>query len=139
MATILRPLSPSAPRLWTGRVLSALPVLFLLFDAAIKLVKIQPVIDSMAQLGYPDIARGLGVLELICVALYVWPRTALLGAVLITGLLGGAIASHLRIGDPWLTHTLFSLYVAAPLWLGLVLRDERVRALLVPFAGRPTR
>src|SRR5262245_58407209 len=130
MATIATPISNRA--LWTGRILSALPVLFLLFDAAIKLVKIQPVIDSMAALGYPDIARGLGVLELVCTVLYALPRTALLGAILLTGLLGGAIATHLRVQDPWLTHTLFSLYLAAPLWLGLWLRDPLLRELL-PF------
>ena len=128
MATV----APTNPKgaLWTGRVLSALPILFLLFDGAIKLVKIQPVIDSMAALGYPDVARALGVLELACTILYAIPRTALLGAILLTGLLGGAIATHLRVQDPWLTHTLFSLYLAAPLWLGLWLRDASLRQLL---------
>ena len=128
MATVDETIPKGA--LWTGRVLSALPILFLLFDGAIKLVKIQPVIDSMAALGYPDVARGLGVLELACTILYAIPRTALLGAILLTGLLGGAIATHLRVQDPWLTHTLFSLYLAAPLWLGLWLRDASLRQLL---------
>jgi hypothetical protein len=128
MATVTAAISKQA--LWTGRVLSALPVLFLLFDGAIKLVKIQPVIDTMAALGYPDVARGLGVLELVCTVLYAIPRTALLGAILLTGLLGGAIATHLRVQDPWLTHTLFSLYLAAPLWLGLWLRSALLRELL---------
>jgi DoxX-like protein len=128
MATVAMTISKQA--LWTGRVLSALPLLFLLFDGVIKVIKIQPVIDSMATLGYPDIARGLGVLELVCTILYAIPRTALLGAILLTGLLGGAIATHLRVQDPWLTHTLFSLYLAAPLWLGLWMRDPQLRELL---------
>jgi hypothetical protein len=117
-------------------VLSAFPVLFLSFDAALKLVKIQPVIDAHVQLGYPDIARPLGALELACALLYAWPRTATLGAILLTGLFGGAIASHVRVGDPWPTHVLFSLYLAIPMWAGLVLRDPRLEPLLVPFVSR---
>jgi hypothetical protein len=123
--------SVSKARLWIGRVLTALPVAFLLFDGAIKLVKIQPVTDAFAALGYPDsLARGIGLLEIVCAVLYAVPRTALLGAILLTGLFGGAIATHLRVGDPWLSHILFSLYLAAPMWLGLYLRDERLRQLL---------
>jgi hypothetical protein len=130
------PLDPSAPhpsaRLrWTGVTLSGLSAAFLFFDASIKLVKIQPVIDSFAQLGYPDqLARGIGLLELACLALYLVPRTASLGALLLTGFLGGAISTHLRVGDPWLSHTLFPIYVALLLWGGLYLRAERLRALL---------
>ena len=134
MATVLSSSLVSTGRLWTGRALSALPALFLLFDASIKLVKIQPVIDAHAQLGYPDIARPLGALELPCTALYIWPRTAVLGAILLTGLFGGAIASHVRVGDPWLSHVLFSLYLAFPMWAGLVLRDPRLEPLLLPFS-----
>jgi hypothetical protein len=136
MATVLRPTSVSGPRLWAGRVLSALPILFLLLDAALKLVKIQPVIDTQAQLGYPDIARPLGVLILACTLLYAWPRTAVLGAILLTGLFGGAIASHVRVEDPWLGYTLFSFYLAIPMWAGLVLRDPRLEPLLLPFRSR---
>jgi hypothetical protein len=117
-------------------VLSALPILFLLLDAALKLVKIQPVIDTQAQLGYPDIARPLGVLILACTLLYAWPRTAVLGAILLTGLFGGAIASHVRVEDPWLGYTLFSFYLAIPMWAGLVLRDPRLEPLLLPFRAR---
>jgi hypothetical protein len=123
--------SVSKGRLWTGRALTALPVLFLLFDSAIKLVKIQPVTDAFVQLGFPDeLARGIGVLELVCTVLYAVPSTSVLGAILLTGLFGGAIATHLRVGDPWLSHILFSLYLAGPMWLGLYLRDERLRQLL---------
>ena len=120
---------------WTGRVLSAIAVLFLMVDGIIKLVPIQPVTDSLRELGYPatdSFARFLGVVTLVCTALYAWPRTALLGAVLLTGLMGGAIASHLRLGDPLFSHTLFGVYLGLFLWVGLWLRDERVRRVL-PF------
>jgi len=123
----------SRTALWTGRVLSGIAVLFLIFDGAIKLVPIQPVTDSLRELGYPatdSFARFLGVLTLLCTALYAWPRTALLGAVLLTGLMGGAIASHLRLGDPLLSHTLFGVWLSLFFWVGLWLRDERVRRVM---------
>jgi hypothetical protein len=123
----------SRSALWTGRILSGIAVLFLLVDGAIKLVPIQPVIDSLRELGYPatdSLARFLGVLTLACTLLYAWPRTALLGAVLLTGLMGGAIASHLRLGDPLFTHTLFGVWLGLFLWVGLWLRDPRLRRLL---------
>jgi hypothetical protein len=119
--------------LWTGRVMSGIAILFLILDGAIKLIPIQPVTDSLQQLGYPtsdSFARFLGVVTLACVGLYAWPRTALLGAVLLTGLMGGAIASHLRLGDPLFTHTLFGVYLGLFIWVGLWLRDERVRRLM---------
>ena len=119
--------------LWAGRVLSGIAVLFLIVDGAIKLVPIQPVIDSLRELGYPAteaFARLLGVLTLLCTALYAWPRTALLGAVLLTGIMGGAIASHLRLGDPLFSHTLFGVYLGLLFWGGLWLRDERVRRVM---------
>jgi hypothetical protein len=118
-------------RFWTGVTLSGLGAAFLLFDAGIKLATIQPVIDSFARLGYPaEFARGIGLLELGCLALYLARRTAIVGALLLTGFLGGAISTHLRVADPWLSHTLFPLYVALLLWGGLYLRDARTRALL---------
>ena len=123
----------SRTALWTGRVLSGIAVLFLTFDGAIKLVPIQPVIDSLRELGYPatdSFARFLGVITLICTALYAWPRTALLGAVLLTAIMGGAIASHLRLGDPLFSHTLFGVYLGLLFWVGLWLRDERVRRIM---------
>ena len=114
-----------------GALVTALPVLFLLFDSAIKLAGIQPVVDSFVQLGWPaDLAFGLGALELVCIALYLTPRTSVLGAVLLTGYLGGAIATHARIESPLLTHTLFPVYVALLLWAGLFLREPRLRQLL---------
>jgi uncharacterized membrane protein YphA (DoxX/SURF4 family) len=123
----------SRTALWTGRVLSGIAVLFLIFDGAIKLVPIQPVTDSLRELGYPatdSFARFLGVVTLLCTALYAWPRTALLGAVLLTGIMGGAIASHLRLGDPLFSHTLFGVYLGLLFWVGLWLRNERVRRIM---------
>ena len=123
----------SRATLWTGRVLSGIAVLFLILDGAIKLVPIQPVTDSLRELGYPasdSFARFLGILTLLCTALYAWPRTALLGAVLLTGIMGGAIASHLRLGDPLFTHTLFGVWLGLLFWVGLWLRDARVRRVM---------
>lgn len=126
---------PSRAALWTGRVLSGLVILFLVFDGAIKLVPIRPVTDTMAQLGWPadaGTARLLGTLTLVAMLLYAVPRTSVLGAILLTGYLGGAIATHLRIGSPLLTHTLFGLYLGLMVWGGLWLSDGQVRRLL-PF------
>src|SRR5260370_32972975 len=92
---------------WVGRLISALPILFLLFDSVMKLMRIAPVLESMAKLGYPEsLARGIGILELVCVVLYLIPRTSILGAILLTGYLGGAVATHVRIGDPLFSHVL---------------------------------
>jgi len=122
--------STPAWKVWTGRALSTLAVLFLLFDSTIKLIKIEPVVQSFTALGYsPDISRGIGLLELVLIVLYVVPRTSVFGAVLLTGLFGGAMASHLRVGDPLFTHVLFSIYLAIPLWGGLYLRDRRLAAI----------
>ena len=116
---------------WPGRVLTALPVLFLAFDVTIKLMKIQPVVDSFTQLGIPvELARVVGTVELICLVLYCIPRTAVLGATLLTGYLGGAVLTHLRIGSPLLCHTLFPIYIGIMLWGALWLRDLRVRVLI---------
>jgi hypothetical protein len=119
--------------LWTGRALSGLVILFLTVDGAIKLVPIQPVTDSLRELGYPtsvSFARFIGVVTLVGTALYAWPRTSLLGAVLLTGLMGGAIATHLRLDHPLFSHTLFGVYLGLLLWGGLWLRDERLRQLM---------
>ena len=117
--------------LWAGRVLSALAALFLLFDGVIHVLKIAPVVDAFAQLGYPlGTARALGVIEIICVAIYLLPSTSALGAILLTGYLGGAIATQVRVGAPLFSTTLFPVYVALLLWGGLYFRDERVRSLI---------
>lgn len=129
--TITRSGSISRSRLWTSRTLAGVAVLFLVFDAAIKLAVIPPVVDAFAKLGVPvALAPGIGVLELFCVALFLFPATAALGAVLLTGFLGGAMAIHVRVGDPLLSHVLFPVYLGALLWTALFLRDERVRALV---------
>jgi len=121
----------SKRRLWTGRILSGFAVLFLIFDAIVKFTKIAPVVDSFAQLGYPiGLAPTIGSIALVCVVLYVIPRTSVLGAILLTGYLGGAIASQLRIGSPLFSHVLFPVYVAALIWGGLYLRDEQLSALI---------
>jgi hypothetical protein len=125
----------SKKRLWAGRIMSGIVVLFLVFDATIKLMVIDPVVKGMAELGYPvSLAPMIGIILLICTAVYVIPRTAPLGAMLLTGYLGGAVASQLRIGKPLLGYTLFPIYVAVLAWGGLYLRDSRVRALFAPRA-----
>jgi hypothetical protein len=116
-----------------GWVLSILVALFLVMDGGMKLGPMQPVLDTMPTLGWPNdlgLIRALGVMLIVITALYLWPRTAPLGAVLLTGYLGGAIATHLRIGSPWFSHTLFGLYVGTLAWIGIWLRDPRVRALI---------
>jgi hypothetical protein len=114
-----------------GRILSGIAVLFLAFDAAMKLALVAPAVQGTSELGYPvSVIRPLGIVQLACLLLYLWPRTAVLGAVLWTGYLGGAIATHVRVENPLFTHVLFPVYVAVLLWGGLFLRDVRVRALV---------
>ena len=121
----------SKTALWAGRIASALVVMFLIFDGVIKLMEIGPVLESFAELGYPaSQARGIGILVLACCLLYAIPRTSVLGAILVTGLLGGAITSHVRVGDPVFSHVLFGAYIGVFAWGGLFLRDVRLRALL---------
>jgi hypothetical protein len=134
-ATLAPAPSPSTSRTrWAGRVLTALPTMFLAFDATIKLVGEPHAVEATARLEVPGHLLGtIGALELACLALYVIPRTAFLGALLLTGFLGGAVAAHVRLGDPLATHSLFPVYVAALCWAGLALRDSRVLAL---FLGR---
>jgi hypothetical protein len=125
--------STSPAMRWTGRLLSALAVLFLLFDGAVKLIPLPVVTETMLQLGYPGsvaLARCLGVLTLVCVVLYVYPRTSVLGAILLTGLFGGAMATHLRVGSPIFSHLLFGGYLGLMIWGGLYLRDVRLRSLM---------
>ena len=124
---------PGTGAVIAGRAMSGLVILFLLLDGTMKLVPLQVVIDTTATLGWPtDFAtlRLLGVLTLGSALLYAWPRTSLLGAILLTGYLGGAVATHARIGSPLLTHTLFGVYIGALAWAGLALRTPALRALL---------
>lgn len=125
----------SSGALWTGRVLSGLIVLFMIFDGVIKLPPLDVVTQTMTQIGWPadaNVARLLGVIGLISTALYAVPRTSVLGAILLTAYMGGAIATNMRIGSPLFSHTLFGVYLGIILWGGLFLRDPRVRAL-IPF------
>ncbi len=117
--------------LWTGRILSGVAVLFMLFSGGMKVLVLAPAVEGFGKLGYPEGGTfWIGVLEIACTLLYAWPRTSLHGAVLLTGYLGGAVATHLRLLDPWLSHTLFPVYLGALLWVGLWLRDRRLRSLL---------
>ncbi len=123
----------SSRRRWPGWLLSGLPSMLLLWDGTIKLLGIQPVVESFQRLGFahsPVFAIGIGLLELVCLVAYVVPRTAPIGAVLLTGFLGGAVAPHLRASDPLGSHVLFPVYVGALLWAGLFLGDRRVRNVL---------
>jgi len=114
-----------------GRALSALAILFLAFDTAIKLAGMSVVAETMVSLGYPaDIGFTIGVVELVCLVLYAVPRTAVLGAVLLTALFGGGIATHIRVGSPLFTHILFGVYLGLFVWGGLYLRNARLRALI---------
>jgi DoxX-like family len=117
---------------WIGRVLSGIAVAFLLFDSTGKLLKMRPVIEGSAKLGYPESTIvPIGVLLLVGVVLYVIPRTSVLGAIYLAAYLGGAVASHYRLGNPLATHLLFPVYVAAFLWAGLALRNPRLLAVLL--------
>jgi hypothetical protein len=135
MPTIAETAPVSKPALWTGRVLSGLVIVFMLFDGAIKLVPWPIVTETMEKIGYgssESLARTLGVITVACTVLYAIPPTSIVGAILMTGYLGGAMASHVRIGSPLFTHTLFGFYLGLMLWGGLWLRDGSLRAL-IPF------
>ena len=127
------PIAKSAS--WTGRVLSGLVIVFLLFDGAIKLVPWPVVTETMDKMGYGSsetLARSLGLITIVCTVLYSVPPTSILGAILLTGYLGGAMASHVRIGSPLFSHTLFGLYLGLMVWGGLWLRDRNLQTL-IPF------
>ena len=135
MPTIAETVPVSKPTLWLGRVLGGLVIVFLLFDGAIKLVPWPVVTETMDRIGYgssENLARSLGVITIACTVLYAIPPTSILGAILLTGYLGGAMASHVRIGSPLFTHTLFGLYLGLMVWGGLWLRDRNLRTL-IPF------
>jgi hypothetical protein len=135
MSTIAEAAPVSKPALWTGRILSGLVILFMRFDGAIKLVPWPVVTETMDRIGYgssESLARTLGAITVACTVLYAIPPTSIVGAILLTGYLGGAMASHLRIDSPLFTHTLFGFYLGLMLWGGLWLRDRNLRAL-IPF------
>lgn len=124
-------------RYWVGWAMSGLVIAFLLMDATMKLLALPVVLETSGQLGFvgADMARTLGVVQLVCTLLYIAPQTAVLGAILVTGYLGGAVATHVRVGSPLFTHDLFGVYLGLLIWGGLYLRDARIRAL-VPLRGR---
>ena len=135
MPTIAETAPVSKTARWTGRVLSGFVIVFLLFDGAIKLVPWPIVTETMDKMGYgssENFARVLGAITIACTVLYAVPPTSILGAILLTGYLGGAIASHVRIDSPLFSHTLFGFYLGLMLWSGLWLRDRGLRAL-IPF------
>lgn len=116
---------------WAGYIITALVVLFLLFDCTIKLLNLPMAIDGTVVLGYPaSVVVPLGILQLICLIIYLLPQTSVLGAILITGYLGGAIATHVRLDNPLFSHILFPVYLGLMIWGGLYLRDQRLRALI---------
>jgi hypothetical protein len=133
--TIAETVPVSKPARWTGRVLSGLVIVFLLFDGAIKLVPWPVVTETMDKMGYGSsetLARSLGIITIVCTVLYSVPPTSILGAILLTGYLGGAMASHVRIGSPLFSHVLFGFYLGLMVWGGLWLRDPSLRSL-IPF------
>ena len=128
MASDLPAISPSRKTIWTGRIISTLPVLALLFSATMKLMKPPGIVDGFKHFGYPEeLIRVLGIVELSCAVIYIIPRTSVLGAILMTGYLGGAVATHARVEDP---HFIMPFLVGVLVWLGLLLREPRLRALL---------
>jgi hypothetical protein len=125
--------SSSALARWTGRAMYWLAVAFLTMDAVMKVLRVPAAVDGTMQLGYAgSVLVPLGAIELIFLVLYLVPRTAILGAVLWTGFLGGAVATHVRLGNPWATHVLSPIYVAVLLWGALWIRDRRLRHVFTP-------
>lgn len=125
-----QPQATSKGKQWTGRILTTLVGLFLLFDAAGKLMMPAPVVDAFNRLGFPsNLGVGLGILLLICSVLYLIPRTAVLGSVLVSAYLGGAVAIQMRVGSPTF-ETIFPVLFAVLAWAGIYLRDGRLAALL---------
>jgi DoxX-like family len=130
MVATTSPATTSRVSLWASTLIGGMMVLFLIFDGVIKLLQLAPAIEATVALGYPAaVVLPLGIVELLCLAVYLFPRTAPLGAVLLTGYLGGAVATHLRNGSP-LFSLVFPVIIGALLWLSLWLRDGRTRALL---------
>jgi hypothetical protein len=116
--------------LWAGRITSALPALFLIFDGVMKLIKPAPVVEATVRLGYQEsVIIPLGIVLIASTIIYLIPRTAIIGAILLTGYLGGAVSTHVRAGDPWFP-VFFPVILGVMIWGGLFLRDERLRALI---------
>ncbi len=119
--------------MWTGRVISTLVILFFILDAAIHLMNVPPVVAASAQLGLPSsMAFTIGIIECVCIILYIIPKTSMLGAILLTGYLGGAVAINLRANMPLFSNILFPVYTGIFVWGGLFFRENRLRSL-IPF------
>lgn len=130
MQTIAQPMLDSKPALWTGRVITGLPFLFLLLDGVVKLFKPAPVVEGTIKYGYSEsVIIPLGIVLLCCTILYIIPRTAVLGAILLTGYLGGAVATHVHAGEGAFP-ILFPVFFGAMIWGGLYFRSERLRSLI---------
>jgi hypothetical protein len=124
--------APVSKLVWVGRVISALMTLFMLLDAGLKIFKVPAAVEGTVRLGYSDgLLLPIGLAALVCVLLYAIPRTAVLGAILLTGYLGGATATQVRVHDPWF---IFPVFLGALVWAGLYFRDVRVRGL-IPLRG----
>lgn len=129
-ATQAPPLSKTST--WAGRIISGLVVLFMLFDGVVKVVKLGPAVEGTVRLGYPaSLVVPIGILALVCVAIYAFSRTSMVGAILLTGYLGGATATQVRVQSPWF---FFPVALGVLVWVGLFLRDDRLRAL-IPLRG----
>ena len=127
--------SPSKPAIWAGRIISGFITVFMIFDGVIHILKPAPVVEAFAKLNFPlRFAIPLAVIELFCLLLYAIPRTAILGAILLTGYYGGAVAIQLPTGNSLFGEILFPVYFGILLWAGIYLRDERLRAL-IPLRG----
>lgn len=123
-----KPGAPVTKMVWIGRILSALMILFMLFDGGIKVLKLGPAVEGTVRLGYPiSTVQPIGIVALICAVLYAIPRTSVLGAILLTGYLGGATATQVRLQDPWF---LFPVVIGMLIWAGIYFRDERLRELI---------
>lgn len=121
----------SKSALWTGRIMSGLVVAFLLMDSVMKFLKPAPVVEGFAKTQWPlNLAIPLGIILLGCVVIYIIPHTSVLGAILLTGYLGGAVATHLRLGDPLFSHVLFPVYMGLLVWGGLYFRNPSLRTLI---------
>lgn len=127
MASDVQPTKPPTAMLWTGYIVSALPAAMLIFSAVMKLMRPTAVVEEFSRLGYSEnVIIALGIVELVCTIVYIIPQTAVLGAILLTGYLGGAIATHVRLSEAFVAQAVFGVV----LWLGLYLREPRLRALL---------
>jgi hypothetical protein len=131
MSSVVETSPRSKKSLWTGRIFGGLITAFLLFDATIHLMRPAPVVEGFAKLNFPlRLAVPLAVIELVCVLLYVIPRTSILGAILLTGYLGGAVAIQLPTGNSMFGEILFPVYMGVIVWGAIFLLDEKLRALI---------